>query len=166
MSTADPQSPVMKFLATLDKIPPRPGLVFHGLRVDPGAGAVTLIGLVAASRNPRVATENFDTPILLAVLTRTGRDLAPLSGNPAEQETVLLPGTVLLGIERFTLASPAVEVCVVEEISVGEAPTTPTGWPATRDELRSVVEAGIDAAFAEAAMPVASPGKFTADLPL
>jgi len=166
MTTADAQSPVMKFLATLEKIPPRPGLVFHGLRVDPGVGATTLVGLAAESRSARVATENFDTPMLLAILTRTGRDIAPLSGNPGEQETVLLPGTVLLDIDRFTLAVPAIEVCVVEEISIGEAPTTPTAWPATREELRSFVQAGIDAAFAEATVLVASPGKFTADLPL
>lgn len=165
MSTADEQSPVLKFLATLDKLPPYAGVVYHGLRSDPGNGAVTLRGLAASSRSPRVASENFSTPFLLAILTRTGRDLAPLAGNPSEQETVLLPGTVLVDVERFTLASPPLEVCIFEEISIGEAATIPPEWPASREALKDFIQAGIDTAFAGVPVNVASPGKFIADLP-
>lgn len=91
-------------LTALDKLPPFRGLSYRGYagRQGPAHQRVIPSGVqVATSRDPRIATENFSTDGVYAVIGRRGRDISQLSQNTLEQEVVFRPGSMYLPIERF-----------------------------------------------------------------
>lgn len=105
------------FLATVEKLPTHLGLVFRGCGARsherwPGRALVTE-GLVSTSRDPRVATENFTTEAVYAILSRNGRQIEHFSAARHEQEVLLLPGTVLTLVTRVRVGD--LGVTVVEE---------------------------------------------------
>src|SRR5262249_11829011 len=86
-------------LSALGKLPPYHGLSYRGYAGRQGPGfqrALTSPVLVATSRDPRVATENFSTDGLYAVIGSRGREIATLSRHPQEQEVVFRPGSMFL----------------------------------------------------------------------
>ena len=65
------------FCATLEQLPPHGGVVFRGCEARSherwaGRAHVTET-LLSTSRDPRVATENFSTEAVYAILSRAGR---------------------------------------------------------------------------------------------
>jgi len=157
MTSTDAAAAAERFLSILTRVPPLPGLVFHGLSELPPATAapIELRGPLATSRNPAVATENWTSPAIAAIDTATGRDLVPFSGHPEEQETVLLPDTVLVEVARLSLA---VDVVVYREHTGAELDQP--------DALVADVVEAIGAASAADAVVVHSPGKYAGPLPL
>ncbi|WP_166784038.1 hypothetical protein [Cryobacterium suzukii] len=166
MSNSENVNPFERFLRTMEKLPMSPGLVFHGL--PSGGASLTgniLLGVVAASRNPRVATENFTTPAVACVVSRTGRLLAPFSAFPAEEEIVLLPGIVLLPVLSYRSDAAGVDVVVLEELDL-EAPVVDSDREAASAVLRRDVDVVLAAAWNAAPVVVNTPGKFVVPLPL
>ena len=75
------------FFATLEQLPPHGGVVFRGCEArshERWAGRAHVTEpLLSTSRDPRVATENFSTEAVYAILSRAGRgDRAVLGGPP------------------------------------------------------------------------------------
>lgn len=157
MSTAER---ALQLLRALEKLPPLPGLVFRGRPegVPPLLGTVVTQGLTATSRDIRVATENFTSGGLYAIVTRTARDVSPLSADPAAAEQVLLPGAMLKPLVVGRIAPPGIEVELIEELAT-EVGTDPSPWPSL-DALGEDVTQRIVAAFAAAPVAIATPGKF------
>jgi len=172
---ADQNSPAtaaQEFMELLATLPPAPGLVFHGL---PGAfdgewpSQFEIRGIAAASRNPRVATENFTVSPLLAIVNRTGRDLGLLSAHPNDEEVVLVPGPHLVQVARIQFRGPDLEILVYEEL-VPETPDRegaelPDGFPLTLEALVEHVRSVVVAAFLAPEVPVSIPGKFISPVP-
>ncbi|GAB3127775.1 hypothetical protein GCM10027056_27860 [Glaciibacter psychrotolerans] len=165
MSTPQPTNPFERFLQTMEKFPPSPGLVFHGLPAGATASAAgTLRGIVATSRNPRVATENFTTPVVACIVTRTGRDIGPLSAHPAEEETVLLPGIVLLPVMSGRHDALGIDFVVWEELNL-DAEAVDADRDAASAALQLEITERLTAAWNAEPITIGSPGKFTAPLP-
>jgi hypothetical protein len=123
------------------------------------------LGIVATSRNPRIATENFTTAHIACIVTLTGRDIGPLSAHPAEEETVLLPGIVLLPIMSVRHETLGMNVLVFEELNP-DADATDVDREAASTRLRNDIEALLEKAWNSAPIEITSPGKFSAPLPL
>lgn len=161
---------VRAFLDALEKLPPSPALTFAGVAEDDTAtpsalasGVVTTYGVTATSLDPRVATENFATRHVLAILGRTGRDLAPLSQYPDEREVVFRPVTLLRRVAETRSADGAVRITLVEELVPTEPRTGPPLDPAT---VLADAAARVDAALAGERVAVHAPGKFLQPLPV
>jgi hypothetical protein len=96
---------VDRVLADLGRVPPWSGISFRGMADHASFGRETgtgvAAGLVATSRDPRIATENFTTPGLFAIVGSDGRAIESVSQVPTEQEVVFLPASV------FTFVSTA-----------------------------------------------------------
>jgi hypothetical protein len=161
--SASPAERLDALLSALDKLPPYRGLSYRGYAGRQGedfrrpqASAV----LVATSRDPRVATENFSTDGVYAVIGSRGRDIASLSSHPREQEIVFRPGSVFLPIERFDVDD--LEVAIVEEIDPDrdrdEQP------PFTLEQLKDQMRAAIRDARERAALDDVTAGKFVGPL--
>lgn len=151
-----------KLLFTLEQLPPHLGLVFRGCGARsherwPGRAYVTE-RLVSTSRDPRVATENFTTDAVYAVLSRTGRSIEPFSAARHEREVVLLPGTVLTLVTRVRVKD--LGVTIVEELDPAAE-----GEPEV-DLAALQVEIGRAVPEAELREPVPDPiaGKFAGDI--
>jgi hypothetical protein len=102
------QDRVTAFLESLQQLPPYVGVTLRGCPAGStfaqvGQTTVTT-GVVATTRNLEVATDNRAVPSLYAILSRTGRDIAPFSAARDELEVVLLPGTALQLVETRQLA--------------------------------------------------------------
>lgn len=153
------ENPVSRFLDAVAKLPPTPGIVFRGLAdgVDAPAGTTVLAVPVPASVDPALARERSDGPVL-ALLTRTARDLSALSAHPQEREVVLLPGTVWLRVDLPELSG----VVVLEELDPAGSPA-PGVWPVSRADL--VLEVRRRLADPGAAAAGAVPGKYRGDWP-
>jgi hypothetical protein len=101
-------------------------------------------GVNATTRDPCVAAEGGVHPRLLAILGRTGRDIAMLSAHPGDREVVLLPGTVLRPVGHVDVEPEGVAVDVLEEIDVAAAAQPGPGrgdravtFAAIRDDVRA-----------------------------
>ncbi len=80
----DAAEAALRFLRALERLPTYTGIVFHGLHTIPRlAPARWTRGVTATSKDPRIATENFSTPAVAAIVSRTGRDIAAFSAHPA-----------------------------------------------------------------------------------
>jgi hypothetical protein len=102
------QDRVAAFLESLQQLPPYVGVTLRGCPAgasfaEVGQTTVTS-GVVATTRNLEVATDNREVSSLYAILSRTGRDIAPFSAARHELEVVLLPGTALHLVESRELA--------------------------------------------------------------
>ncbi|WP_151082544.1 hypothetical protein [Nocardioides cynanchi] len=150
-------------LSALDKLPPHHGLSYRGYTGRQGQTfqrAIPSAVLVSTSRDPRVATDNFSTDGVYAVIGRRGRDLTSVSERPHEQEVVFRPGSVYLPIERFDV--DGLEVAVVEELDPGHTPEThPT---VTLDQLKDQMTEAIRDARERPPVDDVTPGKFSGPL--
>lgn len=150
-------------LSTLEQLPPHDGVVFRGCEARsherwPGRAYVTE-ALLPTSRDPRVATENFTTDAVYAILSRTGRGIEQFSAARHEHEVVLLPGTVLTLVTRVRFKD--LGVTIVEEFdphAEGERPVV--DFAALQEEI------GLAIAEAELREPVppSTSGKFAGDI--
>jgi hypothetical protein len=150
-------------LSALDKLPPYRGLSYRGYAVPNGRLRPRTVAsgvLVPTSRDPRVATDNFSTTGVYAVIGSRGRDIASLSRHPQEQEVVFRPGSLFLPIESFDVGG--LEVAVVEEIDPDRDRDEQPAFTLAQleDQMRSAIE------DARARNPVegVTPGKFAGPL--
>ena len=165
MSATEQANQFERFLQTMEKLPPTPGLVFHGLPADGvQASSGVLRNIVATSRNPRVATENFTTPGLACIATLTGRNIGFFSAHPAEEEAVVLPAIALVCVSAGRDEVLGVDVVVYEEIDL-EAVPSDEDRAAAYERLMDEVQERLGAAWHGAPVAVTSPGKYTSRLP-
>lgn len=81
-------------VAILERLPPYGGLAWRGA----AGGLIASMPLPAplpTSRDLRFASSNFAAPVLWAIVSVAGREIGPLSANPAAQEVAILPGAML-----------------------------------------------------------------------
>lgn len=140
---------------TLAKLPATPGITYRGMSGEPPTYAVTLSRVLPTSVDPRVATENFTAERVAAIVTITGRFIAPLSSHPDELEVALLPATLLLPVGSVAVDGIANDVVLLAE--TGTAP----GLPADLPELERVVTKQVSAALLRDPVTVHSPGRFS-----
>jgi hypothetical protein len=140
---------------TLSRLPASPGITYRGLSGPAPHTATTVAAVMPTSADPRVASENFTAERLAAIVTITGRFIAPLSRHPDEQEIAILPGTLLL-----TVGSVAVSGLVNDVVLLAETGTAP-GLPKDSAELRQVVTQQVTDALAKPAVGIQSPGRFS-----
>jgi hypothetical protein len=160
--TQEPDAGLAGFLAALDKLPPYDGITFRGLalgEVAPESTTVTA-NVMASSRNPRVATENFTSAATLAVLNHTGRDISALSAHPDEAEIVLLPGTMWRHLMWLDLPSPAIRVHVLEQLDLSGGSHPQVSWGTSLDDVQERITRAIQVAAAREPVEVHIPGKF------
>jgi hypothetical protein len=150
-------------LSALDKLPPYRGLSYRGYAVPDGSlrpRTVVSAVLVPTSRDPRVATDNFSTSGVYAVISSRGRDLATLSRHPHEQEVVFRPGSLFLPIETFDAGG--LEVSVVEEIDPDRDRDDQPEF--TLEQLEDQMRAAIEDARGRPPFADVTPGKFVGPL--
>lgn len=153
-------------LRTLEQLPPHEGLVFRGCEARsherwPGRAHVSE-RLLSASRDPRVATENFTTEAVYAILSRTGRAIEQFSAAREEREVVFLPGTVFTLVTRVRVRD--LGVTIVEEFDPGAAGDEGTPEPVDFGELQLEIGAAILEAQLRGPVPAPTEGKFVGDI--
>ncbi|MGE0221257.1 hypothetical protein [Mycolicibacterium sp.] len=142
-------------IETISKLPATPSIVYRGMSGHPPTASFTVTALLPTSADPRVATENFTADRVAAIVSVTGRSIAALSRHPEEQETVILPATLLMPVGSVEVAGLPEPVVLLAE--TGWAP----GLPENKDELGRVVVAHVAEALARPPVAVSSPGRFT-----
>jgi hypothetical protein len=158
---AGEQLPIL--LAALDKLPPFHGLSYRGYQGRQGSTPQRMSPsgvLVPTSRDPRVATDNFTTDGVYAVIGRRGRDLSSLVHAPQEQEIVFRPGSMFLPIERFEVAD--LEVAVIEELDPDHGPERDPAF--TLEELKHQMRSAVRESRARPEVRDVTPGKFVGPL--
>lgn len=133
-----------------EKLPPFTGLTWRGA---PGGliASLPLTGPLPTTRDPRLASANFTTACVWAIVSVAGRDIAPLSQDRAAQEIVVLPGGVLTPASSVHDVS-GVALQVVLEVRDGFA----VGAVPGDDELAAL----LDAARAAGPAEIRQPGRF------
>lgn len=158
---------VSAFLDAIDKLPAYGGFTFRGLddaeALPPALGVAA--GVLATSRDPRVASENFRTARVLALLNRTGRDISRFSAQPDEGEVVVRPGSVWRVLTSFEVAGTRPTFVVLEELDPSHTTPEPTEWGDTLAETRERLTRVIAEAATAVPVAVASPGKFVGPWP-
>ena len=137
-------------ITALEKLPPFTGVTWRGA---PGAlvRPIELPVPLPTSLDPRVASANFTVPTLWAVLAVAGRDIGPLSADPAAREVTLLPGSTLVpGGDAHEVAGVTVQL--VREVRDG---VVSRANPPDAD-LAAVLEAF----RAEGVVEIRQPGRF------
>ncbi len=154
---------VRAVLSALEKLPRYDGVSFRGDTADAVARPRQTIvsqGLVASSLDICVATENFTTNGLLAIIGNLGRAVHSVSAKPFEKEVVFLPGTMFMVLESWTAFE--IPVTLVEQLDPDRVPGTP---PKTSlEEIRQLVVTHVDKARRRAPVAGATPGKFQGGL--
>lgn len=140
---------------TLSRLPVSPGITYRGIAGPAPQTATTVSAVMPTSADPRVASENFTAERLAAIVTVSGRLIAPMSRHPDEQEIAILPGTLLLSVGSVAVPGLANDVVLLAES--GTAP----GLPKNSAELREVVAQQVTNALAKSAVTIHSPGRFT-----
>jgi hypothetical protein len=139
---------------TISRLPATPAIAYRGMSGVPPTAAFTLTALLPASADPRIASENFTSERVAAIVTVTGRSIAALSRHPEEQEIALLPGTLLLPVGFVEVENLSEPVVLLSE----------TGWapelPKNKDELRRTVAEQVSDAFTRPPVHIFSPGRF------
>lgn len=112
-------------VAALGKLPPYVGLTWRG---STGELAVSLpiTGPLPTSRDLRVASANFTSPVVWAIVSAAGRDVGPISFDPAAQEVAILPGSHLTpasGLRDIAGVTVQVLLEVRDGFPVGDVPT-------------------------------------------
>lgn len=160
---ADMHEVVDNLLRALRKMPVHQGISFRGGTVDDTfggqSGTVVTRGLTATSRNARIATENFTTPAVYAVVGNQGRALEGVSQHPHEEEVVFLPGTVFQPVRQ--VRHGALLVTVVEQLDLDRAPEDPK---ADLDAVLASIARSVRDGLARGPIEISSPGKFAGDI--
>lgn len=157
-----PAPDLEEFLATLERLPAYEGVVFRGCDARsferwPGRAAVTQ-GLTSTSRDARVATENFTTDAVYAILSRTGRAIEQFSAAVHEREVVFLPGVVLTLVTRAR--ADDLLVVIVEEFD----PRAAEPVVSDLDDIKGQIGRAILEARSREAGPPVRPGRFAGDI--
>lgn len=153
-----------QFMEIVRALPPVQDVVFRGHPALTGPVSPFLAdGIISTSRDPRVASENFTTPVLLCIVSATGRVLGPLSRQSSDEEVVILPGRLLVPIGQFEVDSTL--VVVLDEVEASPSgswvePSRVGNIPSGADEILAYARSRVEQSIAGAAATVASPGKF------
>ena len=141
---------IAALVASLEKLPSYVALTWRGA-LGALVASQPLAGPLPTSRDVRIASSNFSAPAVWAVVSSAGRDIAPLSMDPASQEVVLLPSSYLTPADGLRdLAGVVVQV--VLEVRDG----TPVGDVPPDDVLMSAIES----ARALGPARISQPGRF------
>ncbi|MDR7253398.1 hypothetical protein J2X46_002383 [Nocardioides sp. BE266] len=151
------------FLATLEQLPPHEGVVFRGCEArshERWAGRAHVTdALLSTSRDPRVATENFSTEAVYAILSRSGRDIEPFSAARHEHEVVFLPGTIFTLVTRVRFKDLGVTI-VEEFVPASDTDPPAVDFAAVEEEIgRALLQAEL-----REPVPASIPGKFAGDI--
>jgi len=137
------------------QLPTTPGITYRGMSGPPPNGSFAVSAVLPTSTDPRIASENFTAERVAAIVTVTGRSIAPLSRHPEELEVAILPGTLLVPAGSVTVAGFPNPVVLLAE----------TGWvpglPENSEQLKQAVIERITQALGEPPVPIHSPGRFT-----
>lgn len=151
-----------RLLGQLARVPTWGGLSFRGMhgRITFGTEVQTAVarGLVATSRNPRVATENFTAHGLFAILGSTGRGIESLSQFPDEEEIVFLPGSVFKFVATANFEGMPITIAHQGSLSSGQENDLDLGTSSRK------IASAIRTALGAGPLTVMSPGKFVGDL--
>lgn len=151
----------LAFLRALERLPPYTGIVFHGMPGVPDlARARWTKGVIATSTDPRVATENFASPVIAAIVSRSGRDISAVSAHPQEHEIVIPPEVPLQEVGR-TVAPDGRTVVIIEQLAEIDPES---GLPSTLQGLIQAVEARLQESYAGAVVEITTPRKFVEQL--
>ena len=160
----DPAAAATAFLTALQKLPPFTGIVFHGLPGIPDLDRTRVTsGLTATSHDPRIATENFTTPVIAAIVSRTGRDISPFSARPAEREVVIPPEAMLHAVVVDTAPDGATPLIIIEQLATLD---TGDSLPPTVEGLILLVKDRLSTAMAQPQVEITTPQKFIEPLSL
>lgn len=147
----------------LTKLPTYDGVTFRGATPEDTfgttSGTVVARGLTSTSRDARIATENFTTPAVYAVVGTHGRRVEAVSQHPREHEVVFLPGALFRAIAQVRFQD--LPVVVVEELDLDREPSEPDG---DLDELLTVIAALVRRDLERLPVDITSPGKFVGDI--
>lgn len=141
------------------QLPATPGIAYRGMSGAPPEASFTVSAVLPTSVDPRIASENFTSKRIAAIVTVTGRFIGPLSRHPEEREVAILPATLLTPVGTVTVEGLANPVVLLAE--PGHAP----GLPPNLQELERVVREQVTHALASPPVPVSSPGRFTPSSP-
>jgi NAD:arginine ADP-ribosyltransferase. len=160
--------------AALAKLPPTAETTFRGGNVTPAAmvhhrpGTVLFEpGFTSTSRDLRVATENLTGDLLVSITGVSGRDLTVFSAYPDEAEVVFDRGAYFRVLVAGPLADTSKHALVLVETARPDVSRGLSGAERAvgRNRLDHLV-AEYRLAVGREAVPVTSPGKFTALLGL
>ncbi|MEO5534189.1 MAG: hypothetical protein ABIR17_03560 [Pseudolysinimonas sp.] len=115
------------------------------------AGGILLPAPVPTSRDLRIASANFTAACVWAIVSSAGRDVGPISADPAAREVAILPGSSLSPASALHDVS-GLTLQVVIEIRPG----VEAGRAVSDDDLVVLIES----ARATAAVTVRQPGRF------
>ncbi|SMG48005.1 hypothetical protein [Agreia pratensis] len=154
-----------QFMEIVRSLPRVQDLVFRGHPALAAAVAPFVTnGLLPASQNPRVASENFTSPVLLCIVSANGRVLGPLSREAGDEEVVILPGLLLCPLSQFQVGP--MTVVVLDEVESSPAgswvePTRGGRIPSSVEEIVANAHARVGESLSTPAAAVSSPGKFS-----
>jgi hypothetical protein len=141
------------FVAAISRLPAYVGMTWRAAGFEL-TGPFTSDVPLPTTRDLRVATENFRVGGAHLFLTTAGRDIAPLSAHPSDQEVVLLPGARLVPASAFHDVEGLRIQVILEQPAPGVAiPAAPTD-----DEIGELVRAARTADDAA----IHQPGRFGA----
>jgi hypothetical protein len=154
-----------QFMEIVRSLPRVQDLVFRGHpALATAVSPFVTNGLLPASQNPRVASENFTTPVLLCIVSANGRVLGPLSRQASDEEVVVLPGMLLNPLGQLQVG--ATTVVVLDEVETSPAgswfePTRGGRIPSTVEEILAYAESRVTQSMSSPAVAISSPGKFS-----
>jgi hypothetical protein len=158
----DPGAAAAGLLRVLQKLPPLTEIVFHGLTDIPDLKrARWTSGVTATSLDARIGTENFSTPVIAAILSRTGRDITAFSAHPAEREVVLPPEAMLHTLALDTALDGTTPLIIIEQLAELDPKVS---LPPTLPEFVALVKERVAASMAEPPAKITTPGKFVEPL--
>lgn len=137
------------------QLPTTPGITYRGMSGPPPIGSFAVPTVLPTSTDPRIASENFTAERVAAIVTVTGRSIAPLSRHPDELEVAILPGTLLV-----PAGSVAVHGLPNPVVLLAESGWVP-GLPENSEQLKQAVVERVTEALGEPPAPIHSPGRFT-----
>lgn len=143
--------------SALDKLPAFTGISYRGLDGAIGAGWERVTDGAATSRDPRVASQNFQTGAMLAFLHRTAGEISQLSAQPAELEVIIRPGTQWQPLSTVDVPELGRQVHVLFELGHGAQPAE---WGNSAQDVHARVLHDIRTALSLGPAQLAPAGKF------
>jgi hypothetical protein len=163
-SDAPDHERVARMLRGLAEAPRYRGVSFRGRADDAvfGPGAPTLVSrlVTATSRDLRVATENFATSSVYAIVGGAGRSVEAFSSRPREREVVFLPATMFRAVD--TLDAGGFQVVVVEQLAFDDVDRPGDSW--TPERVLALLPDHVLRSRAAVPVDVTTPGKYLGDL--
>ncbi|WP_328352491.1 hypothetical protein OG976_19865 [Mycobacterium sp. NBC_00419] len=141
-------------VTTISRLPAMPAITYRGMAGPKPVRAFTLSEILPTSMDPRVASENFTAEWPAAIVSITGRLVAPFARYREEQEIAMQPGALLLPARSVEV--PGVPGGVVLLAEPGDAP----GLPADAAALKAAVVQQVSDALLRPDVAINSPGRF------